>query len=377
MLNGLYTIFLVLLLSGCKFITPPLNSRADRVQLIVTSSVDLSRQRGDTYLSLRFSTLQPVKVDVHWWPYDINGSAQIEERRTYQLSYDEEQNTFDIQLPIAALDRLYAVKIFANDPYSNKASEYTVTEGGDLDGAYDLMVSRINIPLRTAEIHQHNLIQDVRTLDWHSTLIPDFTCRKNPEEQAHRFSSMAKGNSLKNLSARGFASGTATQHTNYSDVFKLSFNSLQTGDQWKFLYTMFTEDFSFIAPRPPMFSAASLTIDALKDFPEPQLAIPEMSVDIKTTQNLTFKWQAEHLSNLSYVRIQVGRPGSLNEIICYESAHGGDTEIESSLLGDLESGFYDVQLSLVNHVIIPAGLETGITWLLTTSDWKTLRLRVL
>ncbi len=367
---------LVPLISQCSLTARRLDSRGMGSGLIVRDKVFLERTSARNGLVVRFETRENAQCELYLWSQDSSAEPKKSNPKKIACAATPGQKSFAEVISGLSADVLYTVRLVAwKAPGGGGRDEAVVSEGADAGEAKELLVARFNSPLRTAEVHRHRLAGTLNAEQLRAQLQAEFGCKAGLDFQSFGFSKADSNVRIQNLMTRGFATSVAARHQHSANFMRMSFNSLQTADQWEWLYTLDGKSHGFIARQAGLFLQVEVEGAASKVLDDPQLTIADDAIEIAPARAITIRWSAENLAEASHVRVQVGNPGQDGAFHCYFSSQIGSGALDEDLLKGLTSGFYDLHISLDSYQIHMLPGQGVPPWMIASHDWRTTRLK--
>ena len=388
------TVILVQLLttSGCFLLPEDKNSGSTGAQdLVLKESIYLDRIGDGDKARLSFTTSRPAHCSLEWYPQpstaNPEGNTEPRDLQTGDCSSIEKPRTdFTEVIKDLRTDSLYLVRLIVWPEGTSRSAAVRVlvkevsSDGQGVDGLpYDgkissLNVARLDIPLKSIEVHRHDIGSSLSIDEIKSELSPEFGCKQGPVSADRPFRSAAADIGLSNLATRDFAAGTAKPHDSAPGRLRLTYPSVNEGlDKLSFLYQKNGRDV-YVPMRPiEKLQNIELTMATPKPFEKPSLGEPAPAVvTISGSEPLKVSWTTGgRIGDLSYLWIQVG-PSHLGKAIsCTFKASDRIGVVPSNLLTDLGPGEFNVTATLESN-----RLWLKDAWLLSSFDWRRTRIRL-
>jgi len=277
-------------------------------------------------------------------------------------------------------DALYCIDIAAWQEGSQKsnADKVIVKESpgnasGDSpgDGKFkDLLVARIDAPLRTAEVHRHVLPGPAEIGDINSTLQRKSGCQKGFPDPLTIFSSADPNIGIANLATRGYATGQGVPNSHFSERYKLLFNSIQSQDSWEWTYSAGGTSYEFSAPPVSALSNATVTSSNSLILPEASLGKTGDTLTIDSEKKLDLTWEVKNPKDNNFISVQIGNSSQQTFLYCLFPANQNSGSVDADLIKALPAGKHAllVQLESFELEMFPGTAQPS--WILAMYDWK-------
>jgi hypothetical protein len=373
------------LLQGCLLGSKKSSRKRGASELIERDSIFLDRIAEGAAGRLQFKTNRAALCELAYYSQEANGTPPRDNPIKIPCSSpDKPRQEFTERLENLALNTLYFVVITAWDPSSDKkfSDVVTVREGPSNSPSKDstsspdgnireIFVGRLDLPLKVAEFHRHNLSKPTPMADFKQSLIRPEGCVTGVPGDLIPYREAAPNIGISNLASRDLASASAIPHKDYPDRLTMQFASINVGmDKWSLLYQANGRD--LLVPARPIAAFASVIMSsgATYNFDNPQLTESSDPFRLDSSQSLKFSWtSSSQLTSASYVTVQVGRPNFPKSIFCTFSSEKKTGSIEPSLLSNLSPDKYVVSVSLITNLFLARE-----NWLITTQDWRSGRI---
>jgi hypothetical protein len=367
----LLTFLVPLVLASCKI--QSFDKRTGKGGAVLdTSFVFIERTPNRTEAVVRFRTKVPANCHIRYWSDDpqSGGKDNAVEQKCQNNQPKIEFSEIIKPLSPAAL---YTVEIavWGRSGAFDQAEKFTVSEGENAIDKNDLFVARVNLQLRTTEIHRHRLGQTANAEVLTRVIKDDYGCGKNlenaiPYNAAHRIFK------VESLSFRGFASGESSPHKVNSSFRRIRFNTIARSSQWEWGFTVLGKSFSFnLEPATVMTNALVTTGETPTEIKDAQLTISPREIVDYQAGDLKVNWTLENQTQSSYIIIQVSNVGMANSISCLFDPKSGSGVIPASLLTNLDKKKHDLFIAVVSYQLDLSNQEQlKPAWLVETTDWK-------
>ena len=245
--------------------------------------------------------------------------------------------------------------------------------GASSGGAFnELLVARLDIPLKSAEVHRHVPAAPVDTATIKAKLTRKLGCQQGVPAADAPFRDANADIGIKNLITRDFATATAQASPDHPERLQLAYTAVNTGmNQWSLLYLSANKK-DVLVPVQPISQILNVEMESanITNFDPPQLGKAADLFKIDASKPLKFAWTTgNNLLELSYMSIQIGRPDNDKSIYCVFAASKGVGVIEPALLQNLDDGDQVVLVELASNQF---WVKDG--WLLTVYDWRSGRI---
>ena len=358
---------------GCTNFRKSSKRNASGSGFIDRNSVTITRTQTRSSAVVEFKTTNDSLCSISFWPQNGDASKATDSNcssPTAQTAHSQ------IIKNLPKEDQTFRIRAWTPD--NLKQEELVINEadvkGDDQITADSLVIARLDVPLRTAELHINNPDKALSAEELKNRLTPSPGCQKQPLNTMGDLSA-ATGNIslLQGISTRGFGAATAKQHPNFSDRLRLYYNILQFSDRWEWFFDLNESSQSFAVRSAAQLLTAELNYDG-NAFPldAPKLLESETPISM-TGKELKARWTTSNLPDIAYIGIQIGKTGQKNTFSCIFPASSGEGSIAKELVDQLTKDTYVVLLSL-ESAQIQTPKDNGPLWLLSASDWRSTRI---
>ncbi len=389
MIRVLLCVGLALLAQACFLVPKKKSGKAggSSSALVVREGIFLDRTGDGDAARLSFQTKRPAVCELTVYAQDDKSKPSKDAPLILPCSSQDKGRT-DLAEKIEGLktDALYFVVIRAWDAGGKKEAGETVlvkeapnpasviNPGGDplADGKLkDLLVARFDVPLKTVEVHHHELPEALDLGAIKGKLTRTVGCQVGVPDRTAPFRDAAKDVAIRNLATKDLAAGTAGTHKDYPERLTLNYGSLNDGlDRWSLLYQLNNKDFMITARPVSRILNMEMESTTIQAFEAPQLAEPADPLKLDATKPLKLSWTTgNNLLDLAYLTVQIGRPEDAKAIYCIFPAEKRSAEVDAKLLQGLEDGKYVVLAELATNQLFA---KEG--WLVSVYDWRSGRI---
>ncbi len=370
------------LAASCNFATKK-NYRKQKLpseSLFVTSSFLMERSSTPSDAIVRFKTLKPVMCELAYWRQNLGEQPSPSEVKLKACSNTSPISDFTETITGLSVNELYFVKLTAWDSGSDrsKASSVIIKEQATSTSSVDAYYARINIPLKSLDIHRINgskAISDLVTAEVNR----ERKCIKSiPSKNPPPIFETKPGVLLEGLVSKGVIEGTAEKNPSSSDRLTLNKPSSNFGSNLDLSYRANGKSGSVALGNFANLTSAKAISDQTANFPEPQLTVAEREIiSLNKDRSLRVEWSLNNAENASYVGLQLGYPGQISSVHCVFDAKIGFGEVPASLLKDIPSGKHDISLSVFSYVNKSSSDTSIFSWAAVFSDWRVAKFQVL
>ena len=203
----------------------------------------ITRTSGKTAAVVQFNTARPLVCAMDIYSQDPNQEPKQQNPMKYNCPGTAPAATFKETIPGLSPNILYFYRIFAWDAGTtrDKAEVIVVRELPsnsvdtlvDPDGKFrEVFVSRIDLPLKTDEVHRHLLAGATSPQDLRTSVSRPFGCKAGELPPVANMGVADSELRISSIATRGFASASAQPHLNYPERAKLAFSSFQFSDRF-------------------------------------------------------------------------------------------------------------------------------------------------
>jgi hypothetical protein len=379
----------LLMLTQACFLVPKKKSAKGggaAAQLVVREGIFLDRTGDGDAARLSFKTKAPAICELSVYSQDDKTKPTKDDPKIVPCSSPDAGRT-DITEKIDGLktDALYYVVIRAWPVGGKKETGDSVlvkeapnpasviSPGDPVDDGKlkDLLVARMDLPLKTVEVHHHQLPDALDTAAIKGKLTRTAGCQVGVPDKAAPFRDAVKDIAIKNLATKDLGAGTAGPHKDYPERLSINYGSLNDGlDRWTLMYQLNGKDFQISARPVSRILNMEMESGAVQAFDAPQLAEAADALKLDTSKPLKLSWTTgNNLLDLTYMTIQIGRPDDPKAVYCIFPAEKRSAEVDAKLLQGLEDGKYVVLAELTTNQLFA---KEG--WLVSTYDWRSGRI---
>lgn len=359
-------------------------SKKGAAGLIDKQNIYTSRASYGTTLVLAFKTQKDALCEFSIWSQaeSVNCAtpSDTQKIKIYTCPTDKPRTDFQESIEGLKSDVLYCIDIAAWENGSNKTKSEKVlvketpgsTSGNTTsDGKFrDLLVARVDVPLRTAEIHRHVFSGPAEIGDINNTIQRKTGCQKGFPDPLTIFSAADPTVGISGLATRGFASGQAIPNPHFAERYKLLFNSIQPQDSWEWTYTAAGKSYQFIAPPVSALSKSTVASSNSLTLSESSLGKSGDTLTIDPEKKLDLTWEVKNPKDNNFISVQIGSSSQQTFLYCLFPAAQNSGSIEAELLKELPAGKHAlfVQLESFELEMFPGTAQPS--WILATYDWK-------
>lgn len=356
------------------FLVQNKDKRSEGPKIIIRDSLVLDRLPTGETVRISFKTKTSAKCELTYWTQEKNLAPSKESPVIIPCSGALGQTTFVETLSNLSASTLYTFRISAWKLYGGKAAaDSVVIKENDGNGVgKDVIVVRLNNPLRTTEIHAFRSPVPMELDHFKKALQKELGCKSGIPSNSSIF---AKASSLDvgELSSQGYATSTAEKHTLYKNRLRLNYNAFQNESRWEWQYENNGTKFDFLARQAAEIYQVEMKSATKRKFAAPSLARSENILAVNPTLPFTIKWSADNLAEISYVTVQIGNHSINNSFFCVFNARNsvGVIEPQSNLLNKLNRGDrYDVVVTLYSAQLLLFPSTGKTPWLIASYDWR-------
>ena len=357
------------------------NGRGEGASLFDRNSFVISRTAGGSTALVQFAAGKPILCSFDIYAQRPDQDPKESAPKVVPCSNSQASAAIKETIPGLQADALYFFRVTAWSPETAKEKgEILVVKespfGADStvlvepDGRFrDVMVSRIDIPLKTTEVHRHVFANSTSSQDLRNILVRPQGCKPGPVPSPGDIDTADLDFRAANVATRGFASGSGQPHINYRERIKIIANSLQFADRWEWVFDIFGKSQNFFAKAPSQLQSVDVSSTnslALKSSRLREDEEPILAVD--AAKPLQVRWRTEGLSDSSAVIVQVGRGSTPSLFYCVFDSASGVGSIDAGLIAALPAGRHTIVTTLESSQVLVAQ-NTG-AWLITGNDFK-------
>lgn len=392
---------------GCFLMPTKTHSKRAGVAsgLLNRGSIYMDRIDDGTVARIQFTTSRRAFCQLSYFPQDKSGKPSREESKQIECSSPDKPRTeFTEVINDLQTDKLYFVVIAVWEPGGSKAKAERVTvqetagfqgpkaqkdstdpaqAGGDTpttpseddpeeSKVKEVWMARMNIPLRIAEVHKHNLPEPLSSVALQQRLTLPVGCKNEvPDTKNSPFLEATKDIEIQGLTSQDFAAASALPHPDAEGRQLLNFASINDGlDKWTLLYKFMAKDYRI--PVRPISQISSMEMEStdIETLEDAQLLDSVDPLKIDSAKPLKLKWTiSPSVVESSLMTIQIGRSGEDNAIFCVFQAKDGSASIDSKFLQGLDDGRHVILAELISNQIL-----LNEKWIVSTHDWRSGRL---
>lgn len=366
-------------MTSCLLQNKKIRNERTEPSVFDTSSFVITRSSDKTAAQVKFSTQIPLLCSIEVYAQDPNNTPKEESPLVYPCASKTPAQNFDEKVPGLTAENLYYFHIFAWETEQSKDSAASVvikeTPSGDQNstdkGKYqEIFVSRIDVPLKTDEIHRHIFKDKISPAEISAKLSRPIGCKAGEVPSLGDWSDADPDFKLANVATRGFANGFATPHLSDKSRNKIVFSNYQFADHWEWVFDLNGKTQSFTANAATQLLNVSMTSAVKTDFKTTKTGEvePVTTPNIDPTKPLKIQWHAEQPNDTSFFILQIGRKPMAGSFHCVFNLKDEQSTVDKTWLEALPKGTYPVIATAESHQI-EAAENTG-AWLLTAYDWK-------
>lgn len=345
-----------------------------------SQSFIITRTTGKTTAVVQFNTARPLLCAIDVYSQDASQEPKQESPLKYNCPATVPVAAFRETIAGLNPSYLYFYRVFAwdADKTKDKAEIIIVKELPsnsvdtlvEADGKFrNLFISRVDLPLKSDEVHRHLLAASTSPQDLRTKITRPIGCRAGELRMIEDLAAADQDLRLSSVATRGFAAATAQPHLNYRERLKLSFSSFQFSDRWEWVFDIAGKTQSFFAKPGPKLNSVEVTSVVKINIQGSGLADPESPVlTLDSTKSLNLIWKADPPLDISRFIFQVGKKSSEGTFHCVFDLKDGQGIVESSWLASLPKGKHPAIATVESHQL-QVEQNTG-AWLLTSYDWK-------
>ncbi len=365
---------------GCKLGTRQntVNHRT-AYKFINPDDVSIARLGDGTSVQIQFTTKEDALCELFYYSQDPAGTpAESAPVRAPCSGGDTPRKEFHETLTGLSAEAVYNFGIFVWTTASSKEKgevllvrESTAGSGAirNADGKYEeIMISRFNLPLRSAEIQKAHLDPPMTALELVGRSGSNLGCAPSLDDLAWTSRAVTGKGGLAALAMRGFATAEAVE----ADARLLAtFNSLQFGNpEWEWTYRTPERDNVLVKIRTPArLTAVEVSQRTKVTLGDVKLADAEGSIPLESGYPLSVAWQWDNLPATSFVHLRLGKSGEIGAIHCVFDTKAGRATLDPAKFSGLSAGKQSFILEL-ESVVFHA--TTG--WLSRSVDWRSIKL---
>jgi hypothetical protein len=371
------------LLTGCFLKKKKSSGKGSgKAELVDRQSIFFDRIGVGETGQLKFKTKKPALCELTLYAQEAGIEPTKDKPKVTACSGTDARAEFTEALEGLRTDALYFVVIRAWEAAESKekGDVVTVREGQDPkavitpggDGKLkDLLVARLDVPLKTAEVHRHSFADATDVATIRTQLTRKEGCTQGVPDKDGPFREAAPDVAIANLATRDFAAGTAGPHPDYPGRLLLTYPSLNDGlDKWSLYYQLNGQDFAVTARSLARILNMEMESTSIMAFEAPQLAEAADPLKIDPTKPLKISWTLGGGPRpLAYMAVMIGRPDYEKSIVCVFKADQRTASIDPALLQGLDDGRHVLLAELASSQI---WAKEG--WLVTTYDWRSGRI---
>jgi hypothetical protein len=369
---------LCLLTSGCFLNKKKKGGDDGESSLVDKKSIFLDRTGDGDTARLKFNTTKAVfcSLEIYSQEKDVEPTSK---NPTKIECKDESEGKKEFVEKIDGLrtDMLYFVNVllYTKKEQTKPTEKVTIKESGGgsgtvtEDGKYsELLVARLNQPLKTAEFHRHGFTEPVAAEVVRNKITRKTGCSMKIPADASPFATAETTMGINNFTTTDYGAGKVTKHEDATGRLKVAYDNLKTGiDRWSFLYDRDSKDVQIKALPGSYFHTVEVGSAALSDPELAELGDSE-TTSVDAGKPLVVTWTHERKTSSStpaYVIALVGVSGTDDSIRCIFDVNKKRGEIPSSLLKNLGNSEYDILVELeTNQLWAKEG------WLIAAYDWR-------
>lgn len=368
----LFTAILCLAAYSCKLDSKNLRSGGAGA-VLDTSFVYIERTPNRTEAIVRFRTKVPAQCHIKFWS-DTVGNGKDSAINQDCANTEPKRDFSEVIKPLSPTD-FYTVEIavWGRAGAFDRAEKFTVREGENAVDKNDLFVARVNLQLRTTEVHRHRLGAPADSSVLSKVVETSFGCQKDLSAQIpfHAAEQMFKAESL---SFRGFATGESSAHKLNSSFRRVRFNTIAPSNEWEWTFTVLGQSFSFNLNPASLFSKVIVSDQESNsiEIRDSQLTVNPREILSRTgSGDLKITWTMDNPSDSSYVLVQLGNPGSSDSITCVFDPKTGSGLIAKEEIAKLGKKNHDLLVGVVSYQLdLSNQQQSKPAWLVETTDWK-------
>lgn len=363
-------------LGGCYLFK---KKKKDTYTLIQRGSTIFNRLDDNESARLTFKTNELAFCQIKVWTQEPNLEPTATTPIIHNCSNQNPQKTFVELIRPLRLDTLYVLEISAWPAAKTpqQADRLKVFENGNKGLGRELMVLRLNLPLKVAELHRYTRDKAIELAELKTHLRDETGCFPGYRRDADPLSK-ATGYDEKHIESRGFATSEAQPHRHFKERRKLYYNNFRPQDRWQWLVGPDGSVQSFIAKQGHGHFEVELKNRQTIRFQRPSLDRSENLLQLDNSQPLSLSWTAGATSEFSSVIFQIGHPNQGGEFYCVFNAADGQAIIPTdnflTKLKPQESYDITVSFKTMQLQIFPSSNKAA--WLLANYDWRTARIQL-
>ncbi len=332
-------------------------------------------ERTSSYQAMvvRFKTRSPGRCELKVWA--VSGAASpAKDNPLLQACVvtSSRQEFYEIVQDIDPKG-VYAVEIAAWPETADIASaeRLIISEQKVGDDGNDLIAMRFDAPLRSAQIHRSVVASREERGKLVEATKPTLGCHEGYAAPSRdKLNSSDQNTKISKIAARGYASGQAAAHPQDPARQLIRFQTVQAGDRWEWSFEFAGKSQVFYARQGAEFKSLEMVSTGKKNFYDPTLDVPDDPLALDIAKPLVFQWSADGITERSFVRVQIGPPGTSKPVTCWFDAAKGSGAVPADWLAKLPTGKNEVFVALETTQWQDAANVAGPPWLLATYDWR-------
>ncbi len=374
--------FVFALAGGCNLVTRKNYRKTKKASesLFVTNSFLMERGSSPADAIVRFKTLKPVMCELSYWKQGLGEQPPPNEAKLKACSNTNPSQDFTETVSGLSVSELYFVKISAWETGSDrsKAVAVIVKEQPASTSSIDAYYARINVPLKSVDIHRINATKSLVEL-----VKPEISrerkCSKaiSGKTPAAIFEPKA-GVLLEGVVSKGLVEGSVEKNSASSDRLTSSKPTTTFNPALDLTYRFSGKSGSVSLGTFATLTSVKAISDQTGNFPEPQLTVAEREIiSLNKGRSLRLEWNLNNPESASFVGLQLGYPGQSSSVLCIFDAKNGFGEVPIEYLKDFPSGKHDMSLSVLSYVVRNSDDSTLFAWAAAFSDWRVTKFQVL
>lgn len=347
--------------------------------IIDTKKIYFSRayERDNGILTLEF--LQAAKCKVEYWPESANQQNISSLTLTSKCAFEDPQQKVTERLSNLNQSESYIFKISAWVQDGGPVEVYVAKEGSvdpyqPMTEPYgEIFVNRLDIPLKTAQIHRYSFTSQNEAIDFSKNLKRETGCTQDLEKIITYFkiSEPSPNIKLSKLSTRGLASANGENHPFNVDMQQLSYETLQFGDKWEITYELANTSYRLLAPQLNYFESFVVTGLRSQELSAVNLQAPNVAVAVNPNASLSFSWRlSKNASNEQILLLFEAQKNKDNQILCVFDAKDGKGQLDFSGLSRSIQDNINLSVYLEQRLFIPVEGGSTHSWLIQAYDWR-------
>jgi hypothetical protein len=373
---------------SCEKLLPKKSRNISKINgalLDKSNPIYFDRIESRSKAQLSFTTTKPTFCEINLWAQDPKEAPKKE--NALVLSCDGLASSRKVTINNLSPDVIYKVAIYTwlkgESSRTHKPFIFSENQGGhttigkEIDSKNSLIIALVDLPLGVGQIRKHTEKKSVSKINIADYFSISNNC-SNKKFDSSSFESTDSLLRLESLATRGYAAGSSKiADSNGGRVFLEFDKTLQRGDQWEWNYKLNSISNTFTMPAPTVFNSVKITTDDFKILDRVNLDAKLKTIALNPNGSLGVSWKPSSSNDRSRVFIQIGHSSLNKAIFCQFDASKEAITINSALLNDLPSGNHYVLIKLEYYYFNQFTGISSPSWLVSTSDWRAIKLEKL